>query len=64
MILLICYMRLEMSETPQQKKSLSRMPDHSVFFEKVVPVLLALMGLLTLTLILFAVGVLLGIVHF
>lgn len=53
-----------MSEIPEQKKTMSRMPAHSVFFEKVVPVLLALMGLLTVTLILFALGVLLGIIRF
>jgi hypothetical protein len=40
------------------------MPRNSVFFEKVVPALLILMGVITLALILFAAGVLLGIVHF
>ncbi len=33
-------------------------------FEKVIPVLLILMGILTVALILFAAGVLLGIIHF
>lgn len=42
----------------------SHMPRNSVFFEKVVPALLILMGVITLALILFAAGVLLGIVHF
>lgn len=40
------------------------MPQHSLFFEKVVPVLLILMGIITAALVLFAAGVLLGIVHF
>ena len=42
----------------------SHAPENSVLFEKIVPVLLILMGILTLALILFAAGVLLGIVHF
>ena len=45
-------------------KSSTHMPSDSVFFEKIVPVLLLVMGLLTVGLILFAAGVLLGIVHF
>jgi len=35
-----------------------------MFFEKVVPALLIFMGILTIVLILFAAGVLLGIIHF
>ena len=46
----------------QLKKS--HMPQHSVFFEKVVPILLAGMGVLTVVLILFAAGILLGIIKF
>jgi hypothetical protein len=42
----------------------SHMPDNSLIFEKVVPVLLILMGILTVGLILFAAGVLLGVIHF
>jgi len=53
-----------MSETVKEKKVASHMPEDSVFFEKVVPVLLVVMGVLTVTLIVFAAGVLLGIVHF
>ena len=44
--------------------SKSRMPENSVLFEKVVPAELAFMGILTVILILFAAGVLLGIVQF
>ena len=42
----------------------SRAPDHSLLFEKLRPALLILRGVLTAALILFAAGVLLGIVHF
>ena len=53
-----------MSETARQKKGMSRIPSGSVFFEKVVPVLLVLMGVAMVALILFATGVLIGVVHF
>jgi hypothetical protein len=52
---------------PAQKTLTSRrshLPEQSVLFEKIVPALLVLMGILTVLLILFAAGVLLGIVHF
>ena len=39
-------------------------PEKSVLFEKIIPALLILMGVITVLLILFAAGVLLGIVHF
>jgi len=42
----------------------SHMPKNSVMFEKVIPALLILMGVLTVALILFAAAVLLGIIHF
>jgi hypothetical protein len=42
----------------------SHMPKDSLLFEKVIPVLLILMGILTVALISFAAGVLLGIIHF
>jgi hypothetical protein len=42
----------------------SHMPQHSIFFEKVVPILLIGMGVVTAALVLFAAGVLLGIVKF
>ncbi len=47
-----------------RKNDKARMPQNSLFFEKVVPVLLILMGVVTAVLLLFAAGVLLGIVHF
>ena len=42
----------------------SHMPKNSILFEKVIPASLIVMGLLMLGLILFAAGVLLGIVKF
>ena len=50
------------SEGPLAGKS--RVPKNSMLFEKIVPILLVLMGVLTLVLILFAAGVLLGFIHF
>ena len=44
--------------------SKSRMPENSILFEKLIPAALALMGILTVILILFAAGVLLGIIQF
>ena len=48
--------------TPINSKS--RMPENSVLFEKIVPVALAFMRILTVILILFAAGVLLGFIQF
>ena len=44
--------------------SKSHMPENSVLFEKIVPAALISMGVLTIVLVLFAAGVLLGIVQF
>ncbi len=57
-----------MSEITKPEKAgpraTSHMPEDSVFFEKIVPVLLIVMGVLMAVLVLFAAGVLLGIVRF
>jgi hypothetical protein len=45
-------------------KSKSHMPKDSLLYEKIVPVSLIAMGVITLGLILFAAGVILGIIHF
>ena len=45
-------------------KSKSHMPKDSLFYEKIVPISLITMGVITLGLILFAAGVILGVVHF
>jgi len=50
------------SQTPTTQKS--HAPEHSMLFERIIPMLLILMGILTVALILFAAGVLLGVVHF
>ena len=40
------------------------MPSNSVFFDKIVPVLLVVFGIVMIGLIFFAAGVLLGLVKF
>lgn len=45
-------------------KNKSHMPKGSLFFEKIVPISLITMGIITLGLILFAAGVILRVVHF
>lgn len=47
-----------------QGTSKSHMPENSVLFERVIPAALIFMGILTAVLILFAAGVLLGIIQF
>ncbi len=42
----------------------SRMPGNSIFFEKIVPVLLVVFGIVMVGLVLFAAGVLLGLIKF
>ena len=42
----------------------SRIPQNSILFEKIVPSALVIMGIVTLGLILFAAGIVLGIVRF
>jgi hypothetical protein len=42
----------------------SHIPEKSFLFEKIVPIALISMGVITLGLMIFAAGVLLGIVHF
>ena len=52
--------------TPKQsaRTAPSHAPEDSTLFERVIPILLIAMGVLTVLLILFAAGVLLDIVHF
>jgi hypothetical protein len=45
-------------------KSKSHMPKDSLFFEKIVPISLVTMAIITIGLMVFAAGVILGIVHF
>ncbi len=41
----------------------SHMPANSMLFEKIIPVALVFLGILTVALILFAAFVLLGVIH-
>jgi hypothetical protein len=52
------------SSSRPPKTDRSHAPENSLLFEKVVPVLLIVMGIIMVTLILFAAGVLLGIIRF
>jgi hypothetical protein len=54
----------EIMATQSSSKSKSHIPKDSLFFEKIVPVSLFAMGVITLGLILFAAGVILGLVRF
>jgi hypothetical protein len=47
-----------------RKNSKSHIPPNSILFEKIVPAALIIMGIVTLGLILFAAGILLGVVQF
>jgi hypothetical protein len=42
----------------------SHMPENSILFEKVMPALLVLLGMITLGLILFAASVVFGFIQF
>jgi hypothetical protein len=44
--------------------SASRVPSDSLFYDRVIPILLVVLGIIMAILILFALGVLLGIVPF
>ena len=49
---------------PSPVPSKSRLPQKSFFFEKIVPASLITLGVVTVALILFALGVLLGLIRF
>jgi hypothetical protein len=53
-----------MADQTRVTNNKSHIPADSAFFEKIVPGLLVLMAVVTVALILFAAGVLLGIIHF
>ena len=42
----------------------SHMPQNSVLFEKIIPITLIVLGVITVALMVFAAGVVLGIVRF
>ena len=51
-------------EKTEQPRSPSHMPENSFFFEKMIPTALVLMAVVTVGLILVAMGVLLGLITF
>jgi hypothetical protein len=51
-------------EDPKTPRGKSHMPENSFFFEKAVPILLVVLGLVMAGLIVFAGGVLLGFIQF
>lgn len=52
------------ASTNSKHRQSSRMPKNSTLFEKVIPTLLVVMAVVTVGLILFALGVLVGLVTF
>jgi len=50
-----------MSNPPRSR---SRLPQKSVFFEKIVPASLVMLGVVMVVLVLFALGVLAGLIQF
>lgn len=54
----------QINPRPNDPRKRSRIPQGSLLFEKVIPVLLVVMGILMFLLVLFAVGVLTGVIRF
>ena len=52
----------EQKERRRVPKGANRMPSDSVFFDRLVPIILIALGVITVILILVAAGVLLGII--
>jgi cation transporter-like permease len=50
--------------SPTRPISKSHMPENSVLFEKIIPIALIALGVITVALMLFATGVVFGIVRF
>jgi hypothetical protein len=60
----VCMVKEVRSKNSAALRGKSHMPENSFFYEKAVPVFLVVLGLVMLGLILFAAGVLLGLVRF
>ena len=56
--------REPMIDKKTQNNKKSHMPENSLFYEKIIPISMIVMGIITVALILFAAGVLLGLVKF
>jgi hypothetical protein len=52
------------TEGQSPKPERSHAPQNSLLFDKIIPALLIVLGIITVALILFAAGVLMGIIHF
>lgn len=55
---------VERDGKPAAVRKKSRMPENSVFYEKIVPILLVALGVIMIGLMLLAAGVLLKLIHF
>ncbi len=60
----IAHQMPKIEEETQRSQAASRMPKNSLFFEKLVPVILVVFSLITLGLVAFAVGILTGLILF
>ncbi len=61
--------RVAMETNDQQKRKSaqrgqSHMPENSLFYEKVIPILLIVLGIVMVALIVFAAAVLMGVIKF
>jgi hypothetical protein len=52
-----------MSNQAKVKVTGHKMPEHSLLYDRVIPVALVIMGVVMLLLIAFAIGVLTGLIH-
>lgn len=52
----------ERNRPPRVQKGANRMPSDSVFYDRMVPIILVALGAITAILILVAAGILLGII--
>ncbi len=53
------------SHTPEERtRHTRRLPDQSFFYDRLVPILLVILGLIMATLIVIAAGVLLGFIQY
>ena len=46
------------------QRATSHMPENSFFYEKIVPVLLIILGIVMVSMIIFATGIILGLIKF
>lgn len=56
--------RERLDESRAKKQAINRMPEGSLFYERIVPLLLIGMGVLLVAMIVLAAGILLGLIPF